>query len=65
VLYLDDFKPRQFPEELLRLLSILASFASMSIENARLHQAHHGTGLHDGLTGLYNYRQFKKISPKS
>jgi diguanylate cyclase (GGDEF)-like protein len=59
VLYLDDFAPRTFPEERLRLLPILASFAAMSIDNARLHEQMHAFACTDGLTGLYNHRQFK------
>lgn len=61
VLYLDDFKPRQFAAEKLELLSILSSFATMSIDNARLHEKTLQMACTDGLTGLYNHRQFKKI----
>lgn len=61
VLYVDDFKPRRFPQERLELLSILGSFASMSIDNARLHQRTLELACTDGLTGLYNQRQFKKM----
>lgn len=58
-LYLDDFAVRTFPEERLRLLPILASFAAMSIENAKLHEEMRALACTDGLTGLYNHRQFK------
>jgi diguanylate cyclase (GGDEF)-like protein len=61
VLYVDDFKPRQYPKERLNLLSILASFATMSIDNARMHQRTMALACTDGLTGLYNHRQFKKM----
>lgn len=60
ILYLDDFVPRTFSEKKLRLLTILASFATMSIDNARLHQRACELACTDGLTGLYNYRQFNK-----
>ena len=60
VLYLDDFKPREFFEEKLELLSILTSFATMSIDHARLHETTAQLACTDGLTGLYNHRQFKK-----
>ena len=60
VLYLDDFKPREFFEEKLELLSILTSFATMSIDHARLHEKTAQLACTDGLTGLYNHRQFKK-----
>lgn len=61
VLYLDDFKPRQFAAEKLELLSVLTSFATMSIDHARLHERTLQLACTDGLTGLYNHRQFKKI----
>jgi diguanylate cyclase (GGDEF)-like protein len=61
ILYVDDFAPRRFPEERLRLLPILASFAAMSIDNARLHERMRALACTDGLTGLYNHRQFKQM----
>lgn len=61
VLYLDDFVPRCFSRERLELLSILGSFASMSVDNARLHKCTLELACTDGLTGLYNHRQFKKM----
>ena len=59
VLYVDDFVPRKFPESRLRILNILGSFATMSIDNARLHEQTQYLASTDGLTGLYNHRQFK------
>lgn len=61
VLYLDDFSPREFAAEKLELLSVLTSFAAMSIDHARLHERTLQLACTDGLTGLYNHRQFKKI----
>lgn len=61
ILYLNDFVPRQFSKGRLQLLSILGSFATMSIDNARLHQQARQLACTDGLTGLYNHRQFKKM----
>ena len=61
ILYLDDFKPRNFSSTKLELLSILASFATMSIDHARLHEQTMQMACTDGLTGLYNHRQFKKV----
>lgn len=61
VLYLDDFVPRCHPPAKLELLSILASFATMSIDHARLHERTMQLACTDGLTGLYNHRQFKKV----
>jgi len=59
VLYVDAFEPRRFTERRLRILNILSSFASMSIDNARLHEQTQHLAATDGLTGLYNHRQFK------
>lgn len=64
VLYLDDFSPLSLPPTRLKLLSVLASFATMSIDNARLHQTTAHMACTDGLTGLYNHRQFKKMFPE-
>ena len=60
-LFLDDFEPRSFPQASLRLLAILASFAAMSIDNARLHEQTLQLARTDGLTGLFNHRQFKQV----
>lgn len=62
ILYVDDFKPRRFLEYRLRALSILASFASMSIRNAQLYTETKKLACTDGLTSLYNHRQFKQMS---
>lgn len=59
ILYLDDFQPRTFNLETLNLLSILSSFAAMSIDNARLHEETRRLASTDGLTGLFNYRHFR------
>jgi diguanylate cyclase (GGDEF)-like protein len=59
ILYLDDFKPRQFDREKLDLLSILASFAAMAIHNASLHNRTKLMAITDSLTGLHNHRYFK------
>lgn len=42
-------------------LGILASFAALSIANARLHEKTLLLACTDGLTGLFNHRQFKQI----
>ncbi len=59
ILYLDDFEPRPFPPELVRLLPLYASMASMCIDNARLLADAQRLACLDGLTGLYNRRQFE------
>lgn len=61
VLYLDDFVPRRYSEARLQMLAILSSFASMSIDNARLHEKTRQLACTDGLTGLYNHRQFSQM----
>jgi diguanylate cyclase (GGDEF)-like protein len=61
ILYVDDFKSRKFSKNILKLLSILASFAAMSIDNARLHNDALKRAITDGLTGLYNHRYFQEI----
>lgn len=61
ILYLNDFSPRTFSEMRLSQLGILASFATMSIDNARLHEATRLLACTDGLTGLYNHRQFTQL----
>lgn len=61
ILYLDDFKPRSFTVEQLHTLSVLGSFASMSIDNARLHREMCQMASTDGLTGLYNHRIFSQL----
>jgi diguanylate cyclase (GGDEF)-like protein len=58
ILYLDDFVPRTFSTMRLHMLSILASFATMSIDNARLHIKTRLLACTDGLTGLFNHRHF-------
>lgn len=58
ILYLNDFKPRTFTPLRLHMLSILGSFATMSVDNARLHARTRHLACTDGLTGLYNHRYF-------
>ncbi|PLX84794.1 MAG: GGDEF domain-containing protein, partial [Desulfuromonas sp.] len=59
ILYLNDFVPRELSAEDLEPLTILTSFASMSVANARLYEATKKLAATDGLTCLYNHRQFK------
>lgn len=61
ILYLDDFVPRTFLPMRLNMLSILASFATMSIDNARLHSQAQLLACTDGMTGLYNHHHFLMI----
>lgn len=64
VLYLDAFSPQKFDPSRTSLLSVLASFAAMSIENARLHHETRQMAITDVLTGLYNRRYFEKVLPQ-
>ena len=61
ILYLDDFVPREFDHATLELLAILASFAALAINNARLHNKTKLMAITDFLTGLYNHRYFQQI----
>jgi diguanylate cyclase (GGDEF)-like protein len=61
ILYLDDFVPRSFSGLRLQALAILASFAALSIGNARLHEQTRQLACTDGLTGLFNHRHFLQI----
>ncbi|BDV43468.1 GGDEF domain-containing protein [Geotalea uraniireducens] len=60
ILYLDDFVPRHFDPNKLKLLSVLASFAAMAIDNAQLHMKTQIMAITDALTGLYNHRYFQQ-----
>jgi diguanylate cyclase (GGDEF)-like protein len=64
VLYLDDFVPRQFDKDRMKLISVLASFAAMAIENAKLHHETIQMAITDALTGLYNRRYFEQELPQ-
>lgn len=64
VLYLDDFAPRTFDQGRMSLISLLGSFAAVSIENARLHHETRQLAITDALTGLYNRRYFEKVLPQ-
>ncbi len=56
ILYVDDFTPRRFGKNDLELLSILSTFAAMSIDHASLHARTSKMAVTDGLTGLFNHR---------
>lgn len=61
ILYLDDFVSRTFEQKKADLLSVLASFAAMAIDNAKLHRRTRLMAITDSLTGLYNYRYFHQV----
>ncbi len=63
VLYLYDNKARQLKDRQIGHLGVLASFAAMAIDNARLHSRTKLMALTDALTGLYNNRYFMQVFP--
>jgi len=64
ILYLDDFQPRCFDTNRMSLISVLASFAAMAIDNARLHQETCQLAITDPLTRLFNRRYFDTVLPQ-
>lgn len=60
VLYVDDFKVRQFDDREISLLGLLAHQAALAIEKAQLLEEKEYIAATDGLTGLYNHRRFKE-----
>lgn len=58
VLYVDDFKPRNFSARETLALALLATQAAVAIEKAQLLKKAEELAIRDGLTGLYNYRYF-------
>lgn len=59
ILYVDDFTPKRFRKSDTGLLSILSSFAAMSIVHAKLHARARKMAMTDGLTGLFNRRHLQ------
>ncbi|HSG05016.1 MAG TPA: sensor domain-containing diguanylate cyclase, partial [Nitrospiria bacterium] len=60
ILYVDDFKTREFSQRELSLLSLLSTYAAMAIEKTRLLESSRLEAITDELTGLYNHRHFRK-----
>lgn len=58
---LNGFGQGQFTEQDQRILSTIADFTAIAIENARLHQQVRDLTITDDLTGLYNARHFQTI----
>jgi len=56
VFNVESRRPRAFGERDLRILTALASYATIAIENARLYEETKRLAITDGLTGLYNHR---------
>jgi diguanylate cyclase (GGDEF)-like protein len=64
MLCLDDFIPRTFDKNRISQILVLASFAAISIENAKFHEETHQLAINDSLTGLNNRRYFDKVLPQ-
>ena len=58
IVYVNDFKPRQFSQREVSLLSLTSSIAATTIEKARSLEIAMMLAITDGLTGLYNHRYF-------
>ncbi|MBI3811587.1 MAG: diguanylate cyclase [Nitrospirae bacterium] len=60
ILYVDDFKPRQYTTREVSLLSLLSTFAAMAIEKTKLLESTRLLAITDELTGLHNHRHFRQ-----
>ncbi|MEK6577294.1 MAG: diguanylate cyclase [Nitrospirota bacterium] len=58
ILYVDDFKPRNFTPRETSILSLLSKIAALVIEKTRLFEKARLMAITDELTGLYNHRHF-------
>lgn len=58
ILYVDDFKPRQFTSREISLMSLVSTIAAMAIGKTRLLESTKLLAITDELTGLYNHRHF-------
>ncbi len=57
-------QPMELKEDELQFLILISSRASLSINNAQLHEEIRRLSITDGLTGLYNYRYFQETLTK-
>jgi diguanylate cyclase (GGDEF)-like protein len=60
-LLLESFRPNAFSEEHHTLLRRLTTSAGLAIEKLRLLERANALATHDGLTGLFNHRQFQSL----
>ncbi len=60
ILYVDDFKPREFGKKDESILALLSTQAAIAIEKMQLFERVKRLAITDGLTGLYNHRYFIK-----
>jgi diguanylate cyclase (GGDEF)-like protein len=64
IIHLNDYIPRYFDKNRISQITVLASFAAISIENAKFHAETHRMANNDALTGLNNRRYFDKVLPQ-
>lgn len=60
ILYVNDFKPREFDKAQVSIVSLLATQATFAIENIMLLEKTELMAITDELTKLYNHRYFVK-----
>ncbi len=58
---LESFSPNAFSDNNRELLLRLVTSASLAIEKIQVLETARNLATHDGLTGLYNHRQFQKL----
>lgn len=64
MLCMNDLIPRAFDKNRIAQISILASFAAISIENAKYYEVTQQMAINDSLTGLNNRRYFDRVLPQ-
>lgn len=61
MILLESLHPDAFPDALCTLLSRIATSAGLAMEKVLLIEKAHALATHDGLTGLFNHRQFQQL----
>jgi diguanylate cyclase (GGDEF)-like protein len=61
MILLESLRPDAFPDALCTLLSRIATSAGLAMEKVMLIEKNHALATHDGLTGLFNHRQFQQL----
>ncbi len=59
IIYVDDFKPREFTQREATILSLLANQAAIAIMKTQLLEETRRLAITDSLTGLFNHRYFQ------
>jgi diguanylate cyclase (GGDEF)-like protein len=58
---LESLRPDSYPEPLLDFLPRIATSAGLALERVMLHEKTNALATHDGLTNLFNHRQFQQL----